>query len=163
MKGFRDPSHTISSPITGTSHPRKKHKHEQNNAKDFFYQNPTPTRVKIDKDYKEVQEIPIQSSTATNALTSVSFMDQHILTAANPPAKFYSQLLKMLKTIKQAAPQQQKNFVKSRKHEEYVDLAKLQTSMLKLFYVNGVIDWDEGTVKDIHLATFTKSFLNLLN
>jgi hypothetical protein len=36
-------------------------------------------------------------------------------------------------------------------------------SMLKLFYVNGVINWDEGTVKDIHLATFAKGFLNLLN
>jgi hypothetical protein len=35
--------------------------------------------------------------------------------------------------------------------------------MLKLFYVNGVIDWDEVTVKDIHLATFAKGFLNLLN
>ncbi len=35
--------------------------------------------------------------------------------------------------------------------------------MLKLFYVNGVIDWDEGTFKDIHLATFAKGFLNLLD
>jgi hypothetical protein len=37
-------------------------------------------------------------------------------------------------------------------------------NMLKLFYMNGVIDWDEGTVKDIHLATFAKGFLrNLLD
>jgi hypothetical protein len=35
--------------------------------------------------------------------------------------------------------------------------------MLKLFYVNDVINWDEGTVKDIHLTTFAKVFLNLLN
>jgi hypothetical protein len=25
-----------------------------------------------------------------------------------------------------------------------IDLAKLQTSMLKLFYVGGEVDWDEG-------------------
>jgi hypothetical protein len=51
----------------------------------------------------------------------------------------------------------------SRKHhKEYDDLAKLQMRMLKLFYVNGVIDWIEGTVKDIHLTTFAKGFLNLL-
>jgi hypothetical protein len=69
----------------------------------------------------------------------------------------------MLKTIKQTTPQQQNNVIESCKHKEYVDLGKLQISMLKLFYVNGVIDWDEVTVKDIHLATFAKGFLNLLN
>jgi hypothetical protein len=94
--------------IVDTSHTGKKHECKQNNVKDLFFQNPTPACIEIDKDYKEVQEIPIQSSTATNALASVSFADQHIPTAANPPAKFYSQLLKRLKTIKQAAPQQQK-------------------------------------------------------
>jgi hypothetical protein len=147
--------------IVDTSHTGKKHECKQNNVKDLFFQNPTPACIEIDKDYKEVQEIPIQSSTATNALASVSFVDQHIPTTANLPAKFYSQLLKTLKTIKQDAPQQQKNVVESHEHEEYVDLAKLQTSMLKLFYVNGVINWREGTVKDIHLATFAKGFLNL--
>jgi hypothetical protein len=80
----------------------------------FFYQNPTPACIKIDKDDKEVQEIPIQSSTATNALASSSFADQHVPTTANPLAKFYCQLLKTLKTIKQAAPQQQKIIVESR-------------------------------------------------
>ncbi len=43
-----------------------------------------------------------------------------------------------------------------------VDLAKLQTSMLKLFYVNGVIDWEEETVKDINLITFAKGFCDHL-
>ncbi len=110
-----------------------------------------------------MQEIPIQFSIATNASVSVSFVDQHVPIAANLPAKFYSQLLETLKTIKQAAPQHQKNVGKSRKHKECVDLAKLKTSMVETFYVNGVINWDEGTVKDIHLATFAKGFLNLLN
>jgi hypothetical protein len=36
-------------------------------------------------------------------------------------------------------------------------------SRLKLFFVNGVIDWDEGTVKGIHLTTFAKGFQNLPN
>jgi hypothetical protein len=34
--------------------------------------------------------------------------------------------------------------------------------MLKLFYVNGEIDWDEGTVKNVTLATFAKGFKDLL-
>jgi hypothetical protein len=106
----------------------------------FFYRNPTSAHVEIDKDDKEVQVIPIQFSTATNALASVSFVDQHIPTAANPLAKFYIQLLKTLKTIKQAASQQHFFFIESHKHKECADLAKLQTSMLKLFYVNGVIN-----------------------
>jgi hypothetical protein len=33
-----------------------------------------------------------------------------------------------------------------------IDLAKLQTSMLKLFYVGGEADWDEG------MAQFNESF-----
>jgi hypothetical protein len=68
----------------------------------YFYQNPTPACIKIDKDDKELQETPIQSSTAMNALVFVSFTDQHVLTAASYQAKFYIQLLETLKTVKQA-------------------------------------------------------------
>ena len=55
--------------------------------------------------------------------------------------------------MNQAASQQQKIIVKLHEHEESIDLAKLQTSMLKLFYVGGVVDWDEG------MAQSNKSFL----
>ncbi len=67
-----------------------------------------------------------------------------------------------MKTIKQATPQTQKNVFESHDPKESVDLAKLQTSMLKLFYVNGIINWEEGTVKDINLTTFVKGFHGLL-
>ena len=33
--------------------------------------------------------------------------------------------------------------------------------MLKLMYVSGDIDWDEATIKNIGLATFSKGFKNL--
>jgi len=33
--------------------------------------------------------------------------------------------------------------------------------MLKLMYVSGDIDWDEATIKNIRLATFSKGFKNL--
>jgi hypothetical protein len=36
-------------------------------------------------------------------------------------------------------------------------------SMLKLMYACSNIDWEEGTVKNIHLATFAQGFKNLLN
>jgi hypothetical protein len=34
--------------------------------------------------------------------------------------------------------------------------------MLKLFYVNGKTNWDEGTVKNVTLTTFAKGFKDLL-
>ena len=70
-------------------------------------------------------------------------------------------VFKTLKTINQTAPVQQKIVLESREHEESVDLVKLQTSMLKLFYVTGNIDWDEGTVKNVTLAIFANGFKDL--
>ncbi len=57
---------------------------------------------------------------------------------------------------------QQKIAVKSRDHEETVDAAKLQTSMLKLMYAFAVPNWDEGTVAGVLLALFTQEYKNLL-
>jgi hypothetical protein len=68
-----------------------------------------------------------------------------------------------MRNLQQAAPlHQQKNVIKSCKHEESIDLANLQTSLLKLMYACNNIDWEEGTVKNIHLATFAQGFKNLL-
>jgi hypothetical protein len=76
-------------------------------------------------------------------------------TIEHPGKEFYDQLIATMKNF--AAPQyQQKIVVKSREHEESVDLAKLQTSMLRLMYASGETDWDEGTVKNIQLATLRK-------
>jgi hypothetical protein len=58
---------------------------------------------------------------------------------------------------------QQKIVIKSCKHDESVDLAKLQMSMLKLIYACGNIVWEKGTVKNIQLATFAQGFKNLPN
>jgi hypothetical protein len=173
-KGFRDATHTTSGPIVDTSRPGKKHETEQKILKESFYRNPTPARVKVEEeDDDNAPEIPVQSSMSTAGIpvqpstltagASVQSANQHAPIAANPPsAKLYSQLLETLKMINQIAPQQQKIVVESRKYEESVNLAKLQTSMLKLFYVNGKIDWDEGTVKNVILATFAKGFKDLL-
>jgi hypothetical protein len=63
-----------------------------------------------------------------------------------------------------AAPQhQQKIVVESREHDESIDLAKLQTSMLRSMYASGEINWDEGTVTNIQLATFAQGYKNLLD
>jgi hypothetical protein len=35
--------------------------------------------------------------------------------------------------------------------------------MVCLFYCYGDIDWEEGTVKNIHLATFTQEYKNLFD
>ena len=161
-KGFREATIALSGPIVLATRPRNKHEREQKIIKDFFYRNPTPARPvpaeEDEDDGDDAPEIPVQATTAPIQGATTTFNP----TAANSSAEFYSQLLETLKTINQTAPAQQKIVVESREHEESVDLAKLQTSMLKLFYVNCDIDWDEGTVKNVTLATFSKGFKDLL-
>ena len=161
-KGFREATIALSGPIVLATRPRNKHEREQKIIKDFFYRNPTPARpvpVEEDEDVgNNAPDIQVQATTAPIQGATATFNP----TTANSSAEFYSQLLETLKTINQTAPAQQKIVVESREHEESVDLAKLQTSMLKLFYVNCDIDWDEGTVKNVTLATFSKGFKDLL-
>jgi hypothetical protein len=58
---------------------------------------------------------------------------------------------------------QPKIVIQSRQHKESINLAKLQMSMLKLMYSFGNINWEDRTVKNIHLATFAQGFKNLLD
>jgi hypothetical protein len=161
-KGFREATFSLSGPIVIASRPRNKHEREQKIVRDFFYRNPTPARpVPVEEDEDDgddAPEIQVHATKEPNLGATATINP----TAANSSAEFYSQLLETLKTINQTAPAQQKIVVESREHEESVDLAKLQTSMLKLFYVNCDIDWDEGTVKNVTLATFAKGFKDLL-
>jgi hypothetical protein len=80
------------------------------------------------------------------------------------PPEFYTQLIKtiMIMQVVQAPQAIPKRVVESSNHEESVDLAKLQISMLQLMYAGGDIDWEEGTVKNVQLADFTQGFKNLL-
>jgi hypothetical protein len=65
-KCFRDATHTISGPIVNTSCPGKKHETEQKILKEFFYRNPTPACVEVEKEEdNDAPEIPVQSSTST--------------------------------------------------------------------------------------------------
>jgi hypothetical protein len=58
---------------------------------------------------------------------------------------------------------QTKIVVKSSDHEEIVDATKLQNSMVCLMYATTkTVDWDNGTIKSISLATFTQEYQNLL-
>ncbi len=162
-KGFQNATLTASGPITKTSLPGKKHENKQNIIKHFFHCNPTPACILTPTGdaptfaaNKFTQQIPPHSSTAP----TISFAAAPPI--GNSPTDFYTQFLKTFKTLQQAPPLQQKIVVQSRKHEESVHLAKLQMTMLKLFYATGDIDWEEGTVKNIHLATFAPGFNNLL-
>jgi hypothetical protein len=84
----------------------------------------------------------------------------HPLMVNNQQQEFFRQMVKILKH--QAPPQQQKIVIESRDYEETVEAAKLQTSMVRLMYATAVPNWDESTVKDVRLATFTQEFKNLL-
>jgi hypothetical protein len=160
MKGFRNVTHALSGPIIETSCPGKSYEREQNKIKEFFYRNPTPARIEEEFVDETKPQIPVHSANAPIPPA----------TAAVPPAaaqiptqEFYTQLLKTMKVLRQAPPQQQKIVVKLREHKDSVDLAKLHNNMLMLFYVNGKINWEEGTVKNINLATFAQGFANLLS
>jgi hypothetical protein len=155
IKGLKNVSHAISSPSIDASCLGKSYKREQGKIKDFFFCNPTPARVEVHEDeIQPEQQIPIQSATAQNVNQA---------SAPNPPPEFYTQLPETMKTLQQAPPQQQKIVVKSREHEESVNLAKFHTNMLKSFNSTGKINWEGGTVKTVKLATYAHGFTNLLN
>jgi hypothetical protein len=84
----------------------------------------------------------------------------HPLMVNDQQQEFFRQMVDIL--THQAPPQQQKIVVESRDHEETVDAAKLQTSMVRLMHATTVPNWYECTVKDVHLETFTQEYKNLL-
>ena len=159
-----------------------KYTSEQASVKAFFRQNPTPARAAFldEEDNNPTAEIPIHTTRVNNATSKNDFpttaddatppspaMALPPLPAGLPPIgsappKFFAQLIQTMKSL-QAPQLPPKIIVESRDHQESVDLAKLQTSMLKLMYVSGDIDWDEATIKNIRLATFSKGFKNLLD
>jgi hypothetical protein len=52
----------------------------------------------------------------------------------------------------------QKIVDESRDYKDTLDTVKLQTSMVCLMYSSGNIDWEAGTVRDIHLPTFRHEY-----
>ena len=124
---------------------------DKEKLKAFFHRNPTPVArassnddATVDND-KEVPQVPVHSASAS----------------AHPPKEFYAQMIEMMKKV--AAPAHpSKIIVESRDHEETIDLAKLQTAMLQLFYATGEINWDDGSAKNIKVANFSQGFRNLL-
>ncbi len=103
------------------------------------------------------------AATAVAAATSTATSSNAFI-AGNPPKEFYDQLITTMRNLQQVAPlHQQKIFVESREHKKSINLAKLQMSMLKLIYACGDINWEEGMVKNIHLAIFVQGFKNLLD
>jgi hypothetical protein len=133
---------------------------DQEKLKEFFRRNPTPARVK-DVDNKEnIEELrfPVRSTTAASNLLPPATA---AAVASNPPPEFFAQLIKTMKNI-QAPQHPTKIVVESRDHEETIDLAKLHNGMLQLMYATGDVSWDDGTVTNIRVATFSQGFLNLL-
>ena len=135
---------------------------DQEKLKAFFRRNPTPARVEIidDDENADKPRVPVRSTAAPS-----NSLPPGIATAAtisNPPPEFFAQLIETMKNI-QAPQQPTKIVVESRDHEETIDLAKLQTGMLQLMYATGEINWEDGSVKNIRVATFSQGFLNLLS
>jgi hypothetical protein len=129
-----------------------------------------PVQVEIDNDNKEPNiQIPVQSAntptkgnptTATAHSTTILAATAAIPATGFHPKEFYAQLIETMKNF-QAPQQPSKIVVESWDHEETVDLAKLQTSMLQLMYAHGKISWDDNTINNICAATFSAGFKNL--
>ena len=122
-------------------------KTDQEKLKEFFRRNPTPARVEDVDDEENIEVLPPATAAAV---------------ASNPPPEFFAQLIKTTNNI-QAPQHPTKIVVKSRDHEETINLAKLQNGMLQLMYATGDVSWDNGTVTNIRVAVFSKGFLNLLS
>jgi hypothetical protein len=133
---------------------------DQEKLKAFFRRNPTPARVETVDDDKNIDEFLVRSTTAPSASLPPGIAA--VAVGPNPPPEFFTQLIETMKNI-QAPQQPTKIVVESRDHEETIDLAKLQTGMLQLMYATGDINWDDGSVQNVRVATFSQGFLNLLS
>jgi hypothetical protein len=135
---------------------------DQEKMKAFFRRNPTPARVEIidDDENGDDPRVPVRSTVAPSNSHPPGIATA--ATSSNPPPEFFAQLIETMKNI-QAPQQPTKIVVESRDHEETIDLAKLQTGMLQLMYATGEINWEDGSVKNIRVATFSQGFLNLLS
>jgi hypothetical protein len=113
-----------------------------------------------DNDNNNVPEVKIVS--ASDARDNNATAKEASSTISHPPpANFYKRFPETMKGF--SAPLTNQKIVnESRDHKETLDAAKLQTSMACLMYSHGDIDWEEGTVKDIPLPTFTQEYKNLL-
>jgi len=120
---------------------------DQEKLKEFFRRNPTPACTEDVDDKENIKVLPPATVAAV---------------ASKPPPEFFAQLIETMKNI-QAPQHPTKIVVEFRDHEETIDLAKLQNGMLQLMYATGDVSWDNGTVTNIRVATFSKGFLNLLS
>jgi hypothetical protein len=178
-KGIHGATVASLGPFIETSQAGKKHETEQAIVRSFFCSNPAPVRIEVINDDDEHPKVRININSA-----SVSADENPATVQTNPvlatlptifpgevpaipggvPPEFYTQLIETMKIMQvvQAPQKIPKIVVESHDHEESVDLAKLQISMLQLMYAGGDINWEEGTVKNVQLADFAQGFKNLL-
>ncbi len=153
-KGFRSATIPTSPPFVKISPFGKKIPEQQATLCSYFEHNPTPAHVEEPPTdaLQEEPRVQVVSTAATNAVTD------------GPDKEFYRVMIETMKKLQNGAPiQNQKIVLKSCDHEETVNAAKLQTSIVRLMYATtNTVDWEEGTVKSVHLGTFTQEFKNLL-
>jgi hypothetical protein len=153
-KGFRSATIPTSAPFVEISSLGKKFPEQQATLRSYFERNPTPACAEESPADASQEEPRVQvvNTAATDAVTD------------GPDKEFYRVMIKTMKNLQNGAPiQNQIIVVKSRDHEETVDAAKLQTSMVRLMYATtNTVDWEEGTVASVCLGTFTQEFKNLL-
>ncbi len=151
-KGFRSATIPTSAPFVKISSLGQKFPEQQATLHSYFEHNPTPARTgELPADVEE-PVIQVISTAATDAATN------------GPDKEFYRVMIETMKNLQSGAPiQNQKIVLKSCDHEETVDAAKLQTSMVRLMYASTkTVDWAEGTIESVLLGTFTQEFKNLL-
>ncbi len=156
-KGIHGATVASLGPFIETSQAGKKHKTEQAIMRSFFRRNPTPVRIKVINDDNEPPEVrininsasaPADENPATVQTNPVPATLPTVLPGEVPailggvPPVFYTQLIETMKIMQvvQAPQAIPKIVVESCDHEESVDLAKLQISMLQLMYAGGDID-----------------------
>ncbi len=124
---------------------------------------PASKPAHINEDDNDNNDVPeVQLVSASDARDKNATVKEASSTVSYPPpANFYKQFHETMKGFSTPITNQ-KIVVESRDHEDTLNAAKLQTSMVCLMYSGGNINWEEGMVKDICLPTFTKEYKNLL-
>ncbi len=123
---------------------------EQKTLCSFFECNPTPARVVDTSDDDEVEQVQV-ASTAT--------VPPHV----KDKQEFYKMMVKTMQKMQHAPLQNQNIIVESRNHKGTINTAKLQISVVWLMYVTtNNVDWEDGTIKNVHFVTFTQECKSLL-
>jgi hypothetical protein len=149
-KGFKSATIPTSAPFVEISTLCQTFPKQQATLCSYFEHNPTPAcaeELPADVLHEDAPRVQVVSTAATDVAANV------------PDQEFYKVMIETMKNLQKGAPiQNQKIIVESRDHEETVNAAKLQMSMVRLMYATTTtVNWWRELLSQFTLAPSPKS------